>query len=52
MIKKHIYEAPEAEILVAKFERNFCQTGDGKWDNSIRPGTSWNGDAPVDYGLE
>lgn len=48
MIQKHFYEAPEAEILIAKFERNIL-SNDGQWDNSIRPGTSWNGDAPEGY---
>ena len=24
MIKKQFYEAPEAELLVVKFEENFC----------------------------
>ena len=52
MNKKTFYEAPEAEILAVKFEGNFCATGDGTWDGSINPGTSWNGDAPQNYGLE
>ena len=28
MIKKHFYEAPETELLVVRFEGNFCATGD------------------------
>ena len=28
MNKKQFYSAPEAELLVIKFEGNFCQTGD------------------------
>lgn len=27
MYKKLLYSAPEAELLVVKFEENFCQTG-------------------------
>ena len=27
MRKKQFYEAPDAELLVVKFEENFCQTG-------------------------
>ena len=26
MIKKHNYEAPDAELLVVRFEGNFCET--------------------------
>ena len=37
MLKKQFYEAPEAEILLVKFEENFCGTnglGDG---NEVTP---------------
>ena len=27
MRKKLLYSAPEAELLVVRFEENFCQTG-------------------------
>lgn len=51
MIQKHFYEAPEAELLVVKFERNVCS--DGTWDGSIQQGTTWNPTIPNDYyGLE
>ena len=30
MIKKHIYEAPETELLVVRFERNFLDSVEGK----------------------
>ena len=26
MLKKQFYEAPEAEVILMKFERNFCET--------------------------
>ena len=29
MNKKQLYSAPEAELLVVRFEGNFCQTGQG-----------------------
>ena len=29
MIKKSIYEAPETELLLVKFEENFCGTNGG-----------------------
>ena len=29
MLKKSFYEAPEAELLLVKFEENFCQTTKG-----------------------
>ena len=34
MIKKSFYEAPEAELLLVKFERNFCGTNDEKPNSS------------------
>ena len=43
MIKKHNYEAPDAELLVVKFEANFCATGpdsaggNGWGDNNMDP---------------
>ena len=27
MIKKSFYEAPEAELILVRFEENFCTTG-------------------------
>ena len=29
MHKKQFYEAPDAELLVVRFEENFCTTGGG-----------------------
>ena len=29
MVKNKFYEAPEAELLVVKFEKNFCGSDDG-----------------------
>lgn len=53
MNKKHLYEAPETELILVKFEGNFCASPDGSWDNSIKEGTTWNPTAPSDgYGLE
>lgn len=26
MLKKQFYEAPEAEVILMKFERNFCES--------------------------
>ena len=43
MNKKQLYSAPEAELLVVRFEENFCQSPDPtgrrgytgvEWDNS------------------
>lgn len=53
MVQKHFYEAPESELLLVKFEGNFCATGDGTWDGSLPGGTTWNPNIPSDgYGLE
>ena len=53
MNKKLLYSAPEAELLVVKFEENFLQSPDGTWDNSIKGGSTWSSDDPEDgYGLE
>ncbi|MBQ9193285.1 MAG: hypothetical protein IJ156_06155 [Bacteroidales bacterium] len=50
MKKKTLYDAPEAELLVVRFERNILS---GEWDNSIRKGTNWSSDEPEDgYGLD
>lgn len=48
MINKRFYEAPEAEILAIKFERNFCETETDVWT----PGGagSYNGDKENDLG--
>ena len=32
MIKKLLYSAPEAELLVVRFEENFCETNTGIQD--------------------
>ena len=29
MIKKRLYETPETELLIVRFEENFCGTNDG-----------------------
>lgn len=29
MIKKSFYEAPETELILVRFEENFCGTNDG-----------------------
>lgn len=35
MYKKQLYEAPDAELLVIKYEENFCQTGGAGGDDDI-----------------
>ena len=35
MLKKSIYEAPEAELLVVRFEGNFCLSGSAGDDDTI-----------------
>ena len=51
MNKKLVYEAPGAELILVRFEENIMS--DGTWDNSIKKGTVWYGDAPEEsYGLE
>ena len=35
MIKKHIYEAPETELLVVRFEGNIMSTGDAGGNDTI-----------------
>ena len=35
MRKKQIYEAPEAEAIVVKFEGNFCATGDDQQPGGV-----------------
>ena len=42
MNKKLLYSAPEAELLVVKFEGNFCATGE--------PGGAGGNDTIVDEG--
>ncbi|MBQ3766048.1 MAG: hypothetical protein II874_04855 [Bacteroidales bacterium] len=50
MNKKIYLEAPQAELIVVRFEDNILS---GKWDDSIKPGTTWSTDDPEDgYGLE
>lgn len=43
MNKKHLYEAPETELILVKFEGNFCATGDN--NGGIQ---GYNGDSVVD----
>ena len=51
MKKKLLYEVPETELILVKFEENIMS--DGTWDNSIRKGSTWSSDDPEDgYGLE
>ena len=56
--KKTTYLSPETELLVVRFEGNFCGTGspDGTWDNSIKGGSNWGSSAyegnDNPYGLE
>ena len=35
MIKKSFYEAPEAELLLVKFEENFCGTNPNGTEDSV-----------------
>lgn len=52
MNKKLLYSAPEAELLIVKFEENIMSP-DGTWGNSIKEGSTWSTDDPEDgYGLE
>lgn len=38
MLKKQLYAAPEAELLVVRFEENFCGTnGGGFGDTNANP---------------
>lgn len=47
MLKKLLYEAPEAELLDVRFEGNFCQTNQGGFgDTNADPDDqSGNGDS-------
>ncbi len=49
MMKKSFYEAPEAELLLVKFEENFCGTG---WDSPATTTTTWGGGEEEDNGME
>ena len=49
MIKKKVYETPEAELLFVRFEENILS---GEWDSSINPGSTWSPDDPDGYGME
>ena len=51
MTQKQFYESPSAELLVVRFEENFCASPNGAWDNSIQSGSTWDADN-IDYGLE
>ena len=31
MVQKHFYEAPESELILVKFEGNFCTTETDDW---------------------
>ena len=37
MLKKQFYEAPEAEILLVKFEENFCESNGLGEGNEVTP---------------
>ena len=50
MNKKQLYETPQAELIVVRFEENILSP-DGSWDNSIENGTKWGADDD-DYGME
>ena len=43
MHKKQLYEAPDAELLVIRYEENFCQTG-----GTTNPSTFGDGGADLD----
>ena len=45
MVPKHFYEAPESELILVKFEGNFCAT-DGYGDSGMPGG--YNPYAPGD----
>lgn len=52
MKEKELYEAPVVECYEIKLERRpLMASPDGKWDNSIKGGSSW-GDTNADYGME
>lgn len=50
MNKKQLYETPQAELIVVRFEENIMS--DGSWDNSIKKGSVWSDDPDDGYGLE
>ena len=51
MNKKQLYSAPEAELLVVRFEENFCQSPNNSWDGPATSSTTW-GDEGDDNGME
>ena len=48
MVQKHFYEAPESELILVKFEGNFCATETDVWTPG--GGGSYNGDKENDLG--
>lgn len=50
-----LYVTPETEVLEVRFEENIM-SADGKWDNSIKSGSTWGSSAysgnDNPYGLE
>ena len=48
-MKKKLYENPEAELLMVRFEENFCATG---WDSPATGGSNWGGSEDEDNGME
>ena len=48
MNTKQLYTAPEADLLVVRFEENIMSPG--AWNSAIVAGTIWDDDD--DYGLE
>ena len=53
MKKKELYEAPVVETYDVIMEGNVLQTAspNGKWDDSIKGGTTWENNSEADYGL-
>ena len=48
-MKKIFYEAPQAELIVVRFEENILS---GKWEDSIQQGSTWSEDNPDGYGMD
>ena len=51
MNKKLTYFAPETEVYVLQNEGCLCSSPNGKWDDSIKSGTTWESNDDEDYGL-
>ena len=52
MEKKFIYEAPDVEMIELGLENKIMVGSEGKWDNSIKSGSTWADTDNIDYGLE